>query len=188
MTEESLVFRVNLVLLAIFIAISAMLIAARPALAAHFLAFDSGQGTKTVYYINYSKYDSEVSYAVNQWNSLGQFQFINGFGEPGLVVDQYSDCTTNTEGYWAGTNPGTDKIFFNTCYADGHRVGDRYIPHDDATLHVHEFGHAVGLADHYNEDTQNQRFQSIMYYCPVDCQNVGPQPLDHDVQDYNVIH
>lgn len=150
------------------------------ALAGHFLGADSVDGGEIRYEEN-TKYDGAFTRAVNAWNALGSIDICPDDAAHicDLEVGDYYDETDDSYGYWQPM-PGADHLRMNKA------VLDPITPDTERTQFIrstmaHEFGHALGIGDHYDSKWHDE---ILMYYTVhTDCNEIQT-PQAHDRADY----
>lgn len=135
---------------------------------AHFLGFDSVDGS-ALHYQRYTPWFSDaVDWAASQWRDLGgNIGIVEGYYAPGITLQIKTAYDPNAP--WDGAYYNwSHEIFFNTYYTNTYNQDEK------RALATHEFGHALGLAHSY--------YGQIMYGCST-CSGVTT-PQNHDRQDF----
>lgn len=201
--SPSLVAVTNALLLATLTALAALTLGMESA-SAHASPgnFRNGYGSvdlnqfNETYEINYGDYtyDTEMSnaflYGVDRWNEVNAYYGYNGVDINEDSVDTYEDLAGGWEqqgnngilAVWQPQDPyyEEDAILFNyDLFYDLYQ-------YQQNNVGTHEFGHALGFADLYAEDSYyygyNYQATSILYN---DCDAVYyDQPQGHDYYDF----
>lgn len=122
---------------------AAMTLSSTGVASAHFLGYDSVDGGE-IRYDEATKYNSELSNALYQWNAVGSVDFkVDTWW---TYEDVHLNDTSRSDVSWVGlysNRSGTDQIYFNAYYLDGYTWCRR------TKTVIHEMGHALGLDHSY---------------------------------------
>lgn len=141
---------------------------------AHFIGIDSvDDSVRQIRFVESSKYDSAISYAIGQWNGLGSVSISANSSNPTLQVIDYNDPTVSTRGYW-DSNPSPDVIAFNIAGLDTPGCGGLPLSEGQRATATHEFGHSLGLAHSFLPNVMHRTCTS----------GRARTPQAHDREDY----
>lgn len=110
---------------------------------AHFLGYDSVDD-REIRYDESTKYNSELSNALWQWNGVGSVDYkVDTWA---TYEDVHFNDARRSDVSWVGLYSnewGTDQIYYNVYYMDGYTWCRR------TKTVLHEMGHALGLHHSY---------------------------------------
>lgn len=123
-------------------ALAVTLIILTPPAYAHFLGY-SAVRNRGIVYQDKTRYDTEMTHAIRQWNGLGSIRLTADtlFTLEDLEWRDYSDCSSRYIGYYQYDRLFSDDIAFNVCRMN--EVSPLWRRHTAGE----ELGHALGL-DH----------------------------------------
>lgn len=103
----------------------------------HCTSVDGGE----LVYDDFTKYDTSLSHAVNQWNSLNpvNVRADDATTYADLDVSDYTSSSDSRAG-WFDCSTGADDLKLNTHWMDGYNTSQKH------AVVTHEFGHALKLA------------------------------------------
>ena len=166
--------RLALVASSVCFALLMMLLGMRFA-SAHSMDDDSTGGGE-IRWEEYTRYDAEHRFGVDEWNALGSATIRRSQSDANVEFRDYRDCGDGVLARWM-PGSGADLIAFNVCEMDKISAFDRR-----ATA-VHEVGHALGLS-HPSGSRKSKYWckNSVMYYSS--CKASLNTPQAHDRSDY----
>lgn len=141
----------------------------------HYLGTDSVDG-RDIRYEDGTKWDDARTWAEARWEELPEDVELlkdTALTNADLQMSDYNEVT-NTAAYWQ-PRVGADTLKFNDYWYNGYSTADR------RNTTVHEFGHAFGISDHYEDQYNN----TVMDSCPSEaCGAAYDRPQTHDKADF----
>lgn len=147
----------------------------------HLNGYSSVPTNRVIHYTGSAKYSSSFSTAISRWNGLGytvrfephQWGQIND-----LNISEVSNSGVSWIGLYNWYAIGVDTIQYNNYYLDKSEYSLKMV----RGIYTHELGHAVGIADHYED-----QYKGIIMYGYGSYPNVADYLTSHDIADFKYI-